>query len=173
MAANHRKVVARYLDGKLVKGYTFDFGPSQPRFHIFAEPGASGASTQVFLRDLKALFFVRDFAGDPARQDRRQFPPGEAAGAHVEVRFRDGELMVGTVEGSTKDTPGFFLVPADQGSNNLRVYVLTAATRMAYPLPALARSAVGSSVVRQSGRQHTSPPVQPLLPGRVLAWLAR
>jgi hypothetical protein len=172
MAANHRKVVARYLDGKLVKGYTFDFGPSQPRFHIFAEPSASGASTQVFLRDLKALFFVRDFAGDPARQDGQQFSPGDAAGGHVEVRFVDGESMVGTVEGSTTDTPGFFLVPADQGSNNLRVYVLTAATRVVYPLPALARSAVGSPA-RQSGRQPTSRPVRPLLPGRLLTWLAR
>jgi hypothetical protein len=172
MVANHRKVVARYLDGKLVKGYTFDFGPSQPRFRIFAEPSASGASTQVFLRDLKALFFVRDFAGDPARQDGQQFPPGDAAGAHVEVRFRDGELMVGTVEGSTKDTPGFFLVPADQGSNNLRVYVLTAATRVVYPLPSPARSAMGSPG-RKSVRQPASPPVRPLLPGRVLAWLAR
>lgn len=172
MVANHRKVVARYLDGKLVKGYTFDFGPSQPRFHIFPEPSATGASTLVFLRDLKALFFVRDFAGDPARQDGQQFPPGNAAGTQVEVRFRDGELMVGTVEGSTKDAPGFFLVPADEGSNNLRVYVLTAATRVVYPLPAPARSAMGSPG-RQTGQQSTSPPVRPLLPGRLLTWLAR
>ena len=172
MAPNYRKVVARYLDRRLVKGYTFDFRPSQPRFHVFAEPSANGASTQVFLRDLKALFFVRDLVGDPARQDGQQFPPGNPADAPVEVRFLDGEVMVGTVEGSATDTPGFFLVPADQGSNNLRVYVLAAATRAVYPLPALARSAVGSPA-RQSGRQPTSRPVRPLLPGRLLTWLAR
>jgi Family of unknown function (DUF6982) len=76
MAPSHRKVVARYLDGLLVKGSTFDFGPAQPRFHVFAEPSASGVSTQVFSRDLKALFFVRDLVGDPARHDGTQFPPG-------------------------------------------------------------------------------------------------
>ena len=27
MGTTHWKVVARYLDGRLVKGYTFDFGP--------------------------------------------------------------------------------------------------------------------------------------------------
>jgi hypothetical protein len=172
MIANQRKVVARYVDGRLVKGYTFDFGPGHSRFRVFAKPSASGESTQVFVRDLKALFFVRDLAGDPARQDGQEFPPGETADAHVEVRFLDGEVMVGTVEGSTRDTPGFFLIPADQGSNNLRLYVLTAATRAIYPLPGLARSRTASPTGR-SGRQPGRPPVRPLLPGRLLAWLAR
>jgi hypothetical protein len=49
MAPNHRKVVARYADGRLVKGYTFDFGPSQPRFHVFSEPSASGPSSAGIL----------------------------------------------------------------------------------------------------------------------------
>ena len=174
MAANHRKVVARYADGRLAKGYTFDFGPSQPRFHVFAQPSASGPSTAVLVRDLKALFFVRDLVGDPARQDGREFPPGHsAAGRHVEVRFRDGEVLVGTVDGASTDAPGFFLVPADPGSNNLRVYVVAAATRAVYPLPAVVRSAAGSPGARTSGRPPTGARTRPLLPGRLLAWLTR
>jgi hypothetical protein len=155
MAANHRKVVARYVDGRLVKGYTFDFGPSQPRFHVFAQPSASGTSTQVLVRDLKALFFVRDLVGNPARYDGQEFPSGDAAaGRHVEVRFRDGEVMIGTADSPTTDALGFFLVPADSESNNLRVYVVAAATRAVYPLPllpAVVRSAGGSPVF-QGGR---------------------
>ena len=77
MAANHRKVVARYADGRLVKGYTFDFSPAQPRFHVFEQPSATGPSTQVLLRELKAVFFVRDFLGNPARQDGQKFHVGE------------------------------------------------------------------------------------------------
>jgi hypothetical protein len=172
MDATYRKVVARYVDGRLVKGYTFDFGPAQPRFHIFSEPTASGTSIQVFLRDLKALFFVRDLVGNPTRQDRRDLPPGNPTGGHVEVRFRDGEVIVGTVEGSVTNSPGFFLVPADSCSNNLRIYVLTAATRAVYPLPTVARPSTRVPPVQ------ASPPAEnlftrPLLPGRVLAWLAR
>ena len=95
----HRKVVARYVDGRLVKGYTFDFGPSQARFHVFPEPSASGPSTQVLVRELKALFFVRDLVGNPARQDDQEFHGADAPGGqHVEVRFRDGEVIVGTAD---------------------------------------------------------------------------
>jgi hypothetical protein len=174
MAPIHRKVVARYLDGRVVKGYTFDFGPSQPRFHVFAEPSATGASTQVLLRELKALFFVRDLVGDPARQDGQRFPPGDV-GRHVEVRFRDGEVMAGTVDGTWTDAPGFFLVPADPASNNLRVYVVATATRAVYPLPpqpAMARSAAGSPAVR-GGEPPAGAGGSPLLPSRLLAWLTR
>ena len=173
MAANHRKVVARYVDGRLVKGYTFDFGPAQPRFHVFPEPSASGPSTQVLVRELKALFFVRDLVGNPARQDGQEFHSGEApAGQHVEVRFRDGEVIVGTADSPPTDALGFFLVPADPESNNLRVYVVAAATRAVYPLPSAPTFAVGVSSLR-ADRAHRDVPAGPLLPGRLLSWLTR
>jgi hypothetical protein len=175
MAANHRKVVARYVDGRLVKGYTFDFGPSQARFHVFAQPSASGPSAQVLVRELKALFFVRDLVGNPARHDGQEFPSGgPAAGRHVEVRFRDGEVMIGTADSPTTDALGFFLVPADPESNNLRVYVVAAATRAVYPLPpslVLVRAGTGSRVLQ--GRPSSDAPAGPLLPSRLLAWLTR
>jgi len=176
MAANRRKVVARYVDGRLVKGYTFDFVLSQPRFHVFTQSNASGPSTQVLVRELKALFFVRDLVGNPARHDGQEFPSGDAAsGRHVEVRFRDGEVMIGTADSPTTDALGFFLVPADPESNNLRVYVVAAATRAVYPLPpslVVVRSAAGSPLV-QSGRPPSDARAGPLLPGRLLTWLTR
>jgi hypothetical protein len=173
MAASHRKVVARYADGRLVKGYTFDFGPSQPRFHVFAQPSASGPSTLVLVRDLKALFFVRDLVGNPARRDGQEFPPGDAAaGRHVEVRFRDGEVIVGTADSPTTDPMGFFLVPADHESNNLRVYVVAAATRAVYPLAPLPVLAAGAPAFR-GDRTPRDTPAGPLLPSRLLSWLTR
>jgi hypothetical protein len=173
MAPNHRKVVARYADGRLVKGYTFDFGSSQPRFHVFEQPTASGSSTQVLVRDLKAVFFVRDLVGNPARQDGQDFPTGDAnLGPHVEVRFRDGEVMVGTADSPTTDPMGFFLIPADPESNNLRVYVVAAATRAVYPLAPVPRPRAAAPVL-PAARASSAPPVNPLLPGRLLSWLTR
>src|SRR5262245_53510705 len=100
MSTSQRKVVARYANGRIVKGYTFDFGPSQQRFHIFEQPTGNGPSTQVLVRELKAVFFVRDLVGNSARQDARKFPPGSALGKdHVEVRFLDGEVMLGLADG--------------------------------------------------------------------------
>jgi hypothetical protein len=171
MRLNHRKVVARYFDGRLVKGYTFDFGPAQSRFHVFAQPSATGPSTRILVQDLKALFFVRDFDGDPAHRDGHRFAPGDL-GPRVEVRFRDGEVMVGTVDGPSTGDAGFFLVPADHESNNLRVYVVSAATRAVYPLPEAVRSmAAARSTV--DGRGRPEGVAGPLLPGRLLAWLTR
>jgi hypothetical protein len=171
MAANHGKVVARYLDGRLVKGYTFDFGPAQSRFHVFEQPSPTGPSTRVLVQELKAVFFVRDFAGDPTHQEGRQFAAGDA-GRHIEVRFRDGEVMVGTLDGLSTDGPGFFLVPADPESNNLRVYVVATAIKAVYPLPALARSAAGPHPTGVD-RGRPEAPVPPLLPSRLRSWLTR
>jgi hypothetical protein len=111
MTTNHRKVVARYADGRLVKGYTFDFAPANPRFHVFSHPAATGPSTQVLVRELKAVFFVRDLVGNPARQDSQKFPPGQVSNPHVEVRFRDGEVMLGTADSPATESHGFFLIP--------------------------------------------------------------
>jgi Family of unknown function (DUF6982) len=172
MTASHRKVVARYADGRLVKGYTFDFGPAQARFHVFEQPSAIGASTQVLVRDLKAVFFVRDFIGNPARQDGQKFPTGEVVRPHVEVRFRDGEVMVGVTDSPATDPLGFFLIPADPESNNLRVYVVAAATRAIYPLPSPVRSKPGSAPL-QADRVASAALAGPLLPSRLLSWLTR
>jgi hypothetical protein len=170
---SHRKVVARYTDGRLVKGYTFDFGPAQARFHVFSEPSASGSSTRVLVSDLKALFFVRDLVGNPARQDGQDFRGGDRPGGqHVEVRFRDGEVIVGTADTPPTDGHGFFLVPADPESNNLRVYVVTAATRAVYPLPISSTFGAGAASSR-ANRTHRAAPAGSLLPGRFLGWLTR
>jgi hypothetical protein len=45
------------------------------------------------------------------------------------VKFKDGEVMVGTTVGYQKGRPGFFLVPADADANTERCYVVSAATR--------------------------------------------
>jgi hypothetical protein len=173
MTGNHRKVVARYADGQIVKGYTFDFGPAQRRFHVFAQPVPGGPCTQVVVDDLKAVFFVRDLVGNPARQDGQRFPPGaESLGPPVEVRFRDGEVMLGTAESPTSDPQGFFLIPADPESNNLRVYVVASATKAIYPLERITRpkpTRAAAPVDRGAVTLSAGPP----LPGRLLSWLTR
>ena len=80
--------------------------------------------------------------------------------------------MVGTADSPAADPLGFFLIPADPESNNLRVYVVAAATRAVYPLEPLARSTSGSAAPR-AGR--TAPPPSPLrcFQAASLRWLTR
>jgi hypothetical protein len=121
-----QKVVARFRDGRLVRGYTADFHPSKPQLHLSAEPNASD-TLFLPLAQLKALFFVRDFQGDQMRVDRHEFGTAPQ-GRKVAVTFHDGETLLGSTLGYRGDGNGFFVHPADPRSNNLRVFVAPGAT---------------------------------------------
>jgi hypothetical protein len=120
-SAGWQKVVARFNDGRIVSGYTNDFHPSKPQLHLSPNPRVAEASF-IPLAQLKALFFVREFVGDPTRVDSKVFsdPP---QGRKVEVTFHDSEVMVGSTLGYRGEGNGFFVQPADTRSNNLRVFV--------------------------------------------------
>lgn len=125
------KVVAHYLTGELVKGTTPDFSPTRPTFHI--KPANGGETVEILCNSLKALFFVRDYAGSPRRNDIPGFisaPSETAFGRKIAVRFKDGELMCGYTLTYSPERDRFFVFPSDSESNNLRVYVLTASTVM-------------------------------------------
>ena len=120
------KVVARYSDGRIVKGYTNDFFPKKTVFHVGNGPSDKGVQIQV--NDLKALFFVKDFEGNPEYDEHKTFVEGQAAqGRKVLVTFHDGETLTDSVLGYDTNRPGFFLIPADKDSNNMRVFVVQAA----------------------------------------------
>jgi hypothetical protein len=87
----------------------------------------TGQTMLIALSRLKALFFVREFAGDPTRVERTEFA-GAHQGRRVEVAFEDGEVLRGTTLAYRNDGHGFFAQPADTGSNNMRVFVTPAAT---------------------------------------------
>ena len=122
------KVVVRYADGKVIKGYTQDFFPNKDRFHLQPHERSSGQDTQqVLLKDLKAIFFVKDFGGNPAYDERRQFGDGDRLqGRKMEILFKDGEKLVGSTLGYEPGRPGFFIQPVDGQSNNMRVFVVQA-----------------------------------------------
>ena len=122
-------VVARYLDGRILKGTTRDFTTSRPMFHL--EVGSTHEVIEVRMRQLKAVFFVKSFDGDANRQDVTGFingPEEKPQGRKIAVRFRDGEFMCGYTMSWSPDREGFFLFPADTGSNNDRVYVVSSST---------------------------------------------
>jgi hypothetical protein len=125
------RVVARYADGRLLKGMTGDFAPGKALFHLSETGAPSGTPpVEVALADLKAVFFVKDFAGNPEHHERKIFDPlRPPAGRKLRVVFNDGEVIVGSTTGYQPDRPGFFLEPADPQSNNERCYVIAAATR--------------------------------------------
>jgi hypothetical protein len=125
------KLVARLADGRILKGATLDFSPSKELFHMTLA-GSMSDDTPLPVRttDLKALFFVKDLDGDPSHIDKNDLDFSAPPGARrILAAFADGEVLVGSTTGYSAELPGFFLVPADTGSNNERCYVVTSATR--------------------------------------------
>jgi hypothetical protein len=124
------KVVVRYLNGKVIKGFTQDFFPNKDRFHFHHAAKSSGESVEVMVKDLKAIFFVQDFAGNAQYSEKKSYGEGERAqGKKVEVTFADGETLVGSTMGYDPNRQGFFIFPADPKSNNMRVYAVTSAVK--------------------------------------------
>jgi len=117
------KLVVACLDGRRLKGYVFNFSPARERFRLFPEAkSAPESGADVELADLKALFFVKDFAGNPQYKERYDSNGGR--GRRLEVTFKDGEKIIGTTEGWSPQKLGFFLFPADAKTNNLRIFVI-------------------------------------------------
>lgn len=125
----HGKIVVHYIGGRILKGFTYDFYPNKSCFHVMsATCGVGGKATEVWVKDLKGVFFVRDFGGNPHYVERKEFLEGERPpGRKVEVTFKDGEVLVGSTVGYDPRRPGFFLIPVDPKSNNLKVFVVSSA----------------------------------------------
>lgn len=120
------QVVVHFLDGRLVKGTTIDFNPTQAMFHVV--PASGGAPIEITCRTLKAIFFVHSLSGRPkARAGEAGFEAPRhlnAQGKKVAVLFQDGELLCGYSLTYDRGREGFFVFPADPRSNNQRVYVV-------------------------------------------------
>jgi hypothetical protein len=114
----------------VLKGFTQDFLPNKDRFHLHTAEKASGEAKEVLIKELKAIFFVQDFAGDPQYKERKNYTEGEKpTGRKVEVTFKDGEVLIGSTLGYDPSRPGFFIFPVDVKANNIRVFVVSSAIK--------------------------------------------
>lgn len=118
-------VVVQTIGGEIIKGITNDFSPHKDFFHLKEQD--SGSILEIDIFDLKAVYFVKTYDGDPDHDIHNELER-TGMGKRIRVRFRDGEVMVGYTQGYTPNRPGFFLFPADEQSNNSRVYVVSSST---------------------------------------------
>jgi len=129
-------VVARYRNGKIIRGVTHDFGPQKKVFHVSTVERhgrtVDGKVYEIFLSELKAVFFVKSLEGKQG-----PLPPKEPLEEKLEapglmkarITFLDGEILVGTTYGYTPERDGFFVAPLEKDSNNLRIFVVSSAVK--------------------------------------------
>lgn len=82
---------------------------------------------EIPLEKTKALFFVKEFDGNPEHRDLRFYRGAPIVhGVWVRLEFSDGEIMEGLVHNTAQFLvdSGFFILPTDPNSNNRLVYVV-------------------------------------------------
>lgn len=130
------KVVIRLDSGEVIKGFfTIDADASLEAVlndsttngsqSIMVKVAPTNESISVAWSDVKSIFFVKSFRGDPARKDLRFYAKGPAVGEVLaEIRFNDNEVIEGIIDNSAKHIvgDGILMQPSDPNSNNLMIY---------------------------------------------------
>ena len=122
--STYKKVVVRRLDHGVVKGFVDSAS--------YLGPGGiemldrEGRAVVIPLPEIKAVFFVREFEGNPQRSERKLFlSRPRMAGLWVQITFKDHEVLEGLLPSNLVESgpEGFLVTPADLYSNNLRIFV--------------------------------------------------
>jgi hypothetical protein len=91
-----------------------------------------GKVSEILLSELKAVFFVKSLEGKqnhPLAKEVIEEKAEPAGLMKVKITFFDGETLVGTTHGYTLEREGFFIVPLEGDSNNLRIFVISKAVQ--------------------------------------------
>ena len=123
-SSTRKKVVVRKLDKELVKGYV-------DSENLFGENGVEvldleGRLLTIPLDQIKGIYYVREFDGQPDRPERKTFlSRPRLAGLWVRMTFKDSEVIDGLMSENllTLEPQGFLVAPPDVYSNNLRIFV--------------------------------------------------
>jgi len=124
------KVVVHFRDGRILKGYTYDFNPNREIFHVASNPNGKQL-TEVSTSHMKALFFVKSFEGNKDHPGPHDFCIErfrKTPGTKVKVTFQDREVMYGSTHGYAPNRRGFFISPASSETNNDRIFVVKEST---------------------------------------------
>ena len=116
-------VVVHFADGRTLSGHAEAPSPGAAQFRV--REASTGAEVTVALREVKVVCFVKSLATTGVIRHRESpplFHPPEGA-RRVEIVFRDGERMAGTVTEPTPPDAGFFVTPLNPNGNNRKIYV--------------------------------------------------
>lgn len=123
MPSTHKKVIVRKMDRDSVSGYV---SPAQIVSEGKVEVlNTSGTVISVDLREIKGVYFVREF-GEAESLTRKTFTSRpRAEGLWVRLRFKDSEVLEGLMPADLlQSTPeGYLVNPPDQRSNTQRIFV--------------------------------------------------
>ncbi len=117
------KLILRKRDGSMLRCSSRI--PFSAAFQQITVLDQEGKVLKLPLSELKAIFFVKDFDGNPHYKAGKEFGEGSPrAGKIYTVSFHDGEIIKGRVLNLAEENSGFFLYPADPLDNNEKVFIV-------------------------------------------------
>ena len=122
--STYKKVVVRKLDHVVIKGFVDSASYLRPSGIEILD--RDGRALAIPWPEIKGVFFVREFDGDPQRSERKLFlSRPRMAGLWVQMTFKDNEVMEGLLPSNLMELSpeGFLVTPADLYSNNLKIFV--------------------------------------------------
>ncbi len=123
MPSTHKKVIVRKMDRDSINGYV------SPTNFVREEKlellNTAGNVVAIDLKDIKGVYFVREF-GDSESLQRKTFTSRpRTAGLWVRLKFKDNEIVEGMMPNDLSQTlpEGFLVNPPDLRSNTQRIFV--------------------------------------------------
>ena len=123
MPSTHKKIVVRKHDRDSVSGFV-----SPANFVVDGKLellNTSGNVVAIDLRDIKAVYFVREFSDTDLMLRKTFTTRPRTEGLWVRLRFKDNEILEGLMPSDLTQTlpEGYLVNPPDQRSNTQRIFV--------------------------------------------------
>jgi len=123
MPSTHKKVIVRKTDRDSISGYV-----APANFVVEGKLellNTTGNVVGIDLRDIKAVYFVREFSDSEVMTRKTFTTRPRTEGLWVRLRFKDNETIEGMMPNDLAQNPaeGFLLNPPDLRSNTQRVFV--------------------------------------------------
>ena len=148
MSSTHKKVIVRKSDRDSISGFV-----APANFVVDGKLellNTSGNVVAIDLRDIKAVYFVREFSDSDIMSRKTFTTRPRTEGLWVRLKFKDNEVIEGIMPNDLVQNPadGFLINPPDLRSNTQRVFV---------PRASLASVTV-MAVVGAAQRRRKGPP---------------
>jgi hypothetical protein len=122
MGTTHKKVIVRKMDRDTVSGYVSAEFLADGKIEVL---NTAGNVVTIELRDVKGVYFVREF-GDSESRVRKTFTSRpRTEGLWVRLKFRDNEIIEGMMPNDLVQdgSDGFSVIPPDTRTNTQRIFV--------------------------------------------------
>jgi hypothetical protein len=121
-ASTHKKVVVTFSDHTTLQGYV---NPTRLPDDPLDVLTTSGEHRAVALKDIRAVYFVRDFTDDYEPERKAFFSRPKVDGLWVRLKFRDNETLEGVVNNDLLALldSGLQITPPDLNGATARIFV--------------------------------------------------